>query len=311
VGRNRYVPASVDGTSPEQRIVEAAVHLPSSGAVTGWAALRMARGAYFDGRSPRGVRPVLLALGHSDGRATPAGCRLSYEPLTAEDMNLRHGVRVTKPVRAVFDEMRQSLDVREAVVALDMAAAARLVSIEQIAEYRATRTRWRRSSLVVAALPLCSDRSRSPAESRLRLVYVIDAALPDPKVNCSVYDLEGRLICVADLFDEDAGMVVEYDGAEHRKAQRHARDVRREESCRRVGLEFAKVTGPDMRDHPLVVDRLHWTRSRSLFLPAPARLWTVQPPTIGRPEETNEAQVAHRAWLLAQMAEERSFAVPS
>src|SRR5688572_19807021 len=46
VGRNRYVPAALDGSLPEQRVVEAAVHVPATGAVTGWGALRMARAAY-------------------------------------------------------------------------------------------------------------------------------------------------------------------------------------------------------------------------------------------------------------------------
>lgn len=85
-------------------------------------------------------------------------------------------------------------------------------------------------------------------------------------------------MCVADLFDEEAGLVVEFDGAEHRKARRHARDVAREERCRQLGLEYAKVTGPDLRDRRLVVDRLRSARSRALFLPAGARAWTLDYP---------------------------------
>lgn len=310
VGRDRYVPAAVDGSVPEQRVVEAAVHLSASGAVTGWGALRLSRAAYFDGRSAQGVRPVLLALGHGDGRATPPGCRLSYEPLDHDDVQTRMGVRVTRPVRGLFDEMRQLTDARDAVVAMDMAAAARIVSIEQLSRYLVMRTRWRRSSVVSAALPLCNERSRSPAETRLRLVYVLDAELPDPCVNRAVYDLQGRLICVADLFDEQAGMVIEYDGAEHRRARRHARDVRREDACRRVGLEYAKVTGPDMYDVDLVVDRLRSTRGRARFATPDQRRWTLTGPSAERPEETAEAQAIHRAWLFEQMAEERFYVPP-
>ena len=311
VGPKRYVPTQVDAGLPEQRVLEAAVHLPGSGAVTGWGALRMAGAAYFDGR-PRGrTRPVLLALGHGDGRATPAGCRLSYEPLEPDEVMVRHGVRVTKPVRALFDEMRQAAEVREAVVAMDMTAAAGLVSIGQLARYHRSRTRWRRSSIVGDALPYASERSRSPAETRLRLVYELDAKLPGPLVNRSVYDLRGRLICVADLFDDEVGMVVEYDGAEHRKAGRHARDVRREDLCRRAGLEYAKVTGPDMYDVDLVVDRLRSTRARALSRPAGARLWTLQGPPGERPEESIEEQAASRAWVLEQMAQERLWTPPS
>jgi hypothetical protein len=43
------VPASVDGTLPEQRILEQSMRLRSGGAVTGWASCRMHGGAFFDG----------------------------------------------------------------------------------------------------------------------------------------------------------------------------------------------------------------------------------------------------------------------
>lgn len=161
MGRDRYVPTGIDGSLPEQRVVEAAVHLPDTGAITGWGALRMAGAAYFDGR-----------------------------------------------------------------------------------------TRWRRSTVVAEALPLCSERSRSPAETRLRMVYELDARLPTPQVNRTVYDLSGRLLCVADLFDEEAGMVVEYDGAEHRKVRRHARDVRREDLGRRSGSGRSRARRDSDRRSP-------------------------------------------------------------
>lgn len=308
MGRNLYVPANVDRSLPEQRIVEAAAHLSGSGAVTGWGALRLAGAAYFDGRSR--LRPVLLALGHSAGRATPDGCKLSYESLDPVETVVRYGVRVTKPLRALFDEVRQASALRDAVVAIDMTVAAELVSLAQLNRYHASRTAWRRSSIVAEALPHASERSRSPAETRLRMVYELDAGLPAPLVNRAVYDLSGRLICIADLLDDEAGMVVEYDGAEHRKARRHARDVRREDLCRRVGLEYAKVTGPDMHDVDLVVDRLHSTRARALFLPAGRRLWTLVGPPGHRPEESIEEREARRAWVLEQRELERLWTPP-
>ena len=145
----------------------------------------------------------------------------------------------------------------------------------------------------------------------MRLVYELDAALPAPLVNRSVYDLRGRFICTADLFDEEAGMVVEYDGMEHRRARRHARDVRREDLCRRAGLEYAKITGPDMHELDLVVDRLRTTRARALLRPAGRRLWTLQGPSGQRPEESIEEREERRAWVLEQMAQERLWTPPA
>ena len=305
VARNRYVPVDVNPGVPEQRVLEAAARLPGEGrlgAVTGWGGLRLAGGAYFDGleRDGRTRRPVPLVTG---SRRSTSLDELSYEPLTAQEVTTRCGVPVTEPVRSLFYEMRRPGDWREAVVAMDMAAAAELVSIRQLAEHHARHTSWRRATRVARALPFCSERSRSPSETRLRLVWVVDAGLPPPLVNCEVFDRNGRLICVADLFDEEAGLVVEYDGAEHRKARRHTRDVVREEGCRRVGLEYCKVTGGDMHRREVVVDRLLATRGRARFLAPAARAWTLEhPPGWWRDAEPLHDRLERRAWIRDQFA---------
>src|SRR5688500_10419069 len=45
-----YVPAGTDRDRPEQRIVEAMTPAPSFAALTGWGALRLHGGVFFDGR---------------------------------------------------------------------------------------------------------------------------------------------------------------------------------------------------------------------------------------------------------------------
>ena len=77
----------------------------------------------------------------------------------------------------------------------------------------------------------------------MRLIWVLDAGLPPPRCSRPVFDRSGRLIGYPDLLDVDAGVVGEYDGADHRRALRHSRDVAREEDFRRAGLEYFKVTG--------------------------------------------------------------------
>ena len=101
---------------------------------------------------------------------------------------------------------------------------------------------------------------------------------PRPRENQPLYDLEGNLVCVPDLLDEDAGLVGEYDGAVHLTLARRVRDDAREEACRRLGLEYARFTGPDLRDTDRVVRRLLSARSRALFLPPHRRRWTLEPP---------------------------------
>lgn len=133
-----------------------------------------------------------------------------------------------------------------------------------------------RTTLALRALDLADEHSRSPAESRLRLIWVLDARLPRPFCNRPVYSLDGRL--VPDLLDVEAGIVGEYDGADHRRRGRHASDVRREDLFRRHGLEYFKVVGPDLRDLGLVVDRMRATRQRAAWAPVAERRWTTQGP---------------------------------
>jgi hypothetical protein len=213
----------------------------------------------------------------------------------------RMGIPVTTLRRALFDAMRLAEDVREATVAMDMMSAADLMPISWMRTYVKTRAGWRGVPQVRRALDLADEHSRSPNETRMRLIWIIDAGLPRPLVNPPVFTLDGQLLGYADLFDEEAGLFCEYDGADHRHASRHARDVAREERCRRAGLEYVKITGPDVLRPDRVVDRLLSTRGRAGFLAGRHRRWTLAPPPgwFGSPEEMMSLQqrLEHRSLL--------------
>lgn len=275
-----YVPAAVDADRPEQRVLEQSVRLPAGGAVTGWAACRLAGATFFDGLAADGRTrsPVPLAVGprariRGDDRVT-----LSRDRLAAEEVVLRHGVPCARALRSLFDAMRTAPGVRTAVVAMDMMAAAELVSIQQMAAYVLDHAGWTGVERVRRALPLASEDSRSPKESEMRLIWVLDAGLPPPRCNKPVFDGRGRLIGYPDLLDVEAGVVGEYDGADHRGALRHSKDVAREEDFRRAGLEYFTVTGPDLCSPRRVVERMRFTRSRARWLAAAERRWTIEPP---------------------------------
>ena len=198
--------------------------------------------------------------------------------LASEELDDVAGIPVVNPCRALFDELRRPPHDRGAVVAGDMALAAGVVLLDEIAEYTRLRASWRRASWAARALEHVSERSRSPQETRLRLLWTLDARLPPPLVNQPVFTLQGDFVCMADLFDPDAGLVVEYDGAEHRRTRRHARDVARTERIRDVGLETTAVTGLDIDNRRLVVHRLLAARARAAFLPEDRRRWTLEEP---------------------------------
>ena len=276
VGDGWYVPSTADPAVVEQRIVEAAVHLPSHGALTGWAALRVAGGSYFDGRRGRTSLPVALALGATSGRRRRAGLRLAYERLDHEDVLTVHGLRVTVPPRALFDELRLPGSLVRAVTAADMALAAGLVTLEEMDRYVVTRLRFRRSALALEALALADAGSRSPTETWLRVFCHRRLGLRALRTNQPIFDLYGRLVCIADLVDEQAGLVLEYDGAEHRTAERQHRDVVRTEACRAVGLEQCTVTSKDLRDTDALAARISASRRRAAE--QKRRAWTLERP---------------------------------
>jgi very-short-patch-repair endonuclease len=272
------VPADVDPDVPEQRILEQSTRLGDGGAVSGWAGCRLHGAAFFDGvaRDGRTLFPVPLVTGGTTLRSD-GSVRILRDRLTPEDVVVRHGIRMTRVERSLFDAMRTA-ELREAVVAMDMAAAADLVSVARMHRYLSTRTSARGVRHVAKALALASEQSRSPNETRMRLVWVLDARLPTPLLNQPVFDRHGRLLGIVDLLDEQAGLVGEFDGADHRTAARHSSDVGREDDLRRVGLEVFRVTGPDLLVPDRVASRMRWARNRAAWEPEERRRWTTEPP---------------------------------
>ena len=89
-----------------------------------------------------------------------------------------HGIPCAIMSRALFDEMRWAADEREAAVAMDMAAAAELISIARMRDYVAAHGGWRGAPQVRRALDLADENSMSPNETRMRLIWMLDAGLP-------------------------------------------------------------------------------------------------------------------------------------
>lgn len=275
-----YVPVGVTDELPEQRILEKSMRLPPGGAVTGWAACRLLGAAFFDGLATDGRTrvPVPLWVGDLAQLTKDEHARVVRDRMVPGELTRRSGIPCTRPLRALFDEARAAPDVREAVVAVDMMAAAELSSIQQLVEYVDTMGGVNGVPQVREALELASEDSRSPNETRLRLIWQLDAGLPRPLVNQPVFDRGGRLLGIADLLDPVAGVVGEFDGADHRSAARHSADVDRENRFRDAGLEVFRVTGPDIPRRGVIVARILAARGRARWLPPHARAWTTTPP---------------------------------
>ena len=279
------MPSEVDADVPEQRILEQAIRLTSGGAVTGWAACRMHGAAFFDGLRDGGRTPEPVPIDCSplhQVRRQP-GDDLVRDILTPAEIVVVRGVPCTTVPRATFDAMRYARDVRRAVIALDMMAAAGLTTVAQMREYVGRKQAWTGVQRARDAVALADDLSRSPQETRLRLVWHLDCERRKPLVNRPVFDRQGRLLGYPDLFDPDAGVVGEYDGADHRSAQQQSDDVERESGFRDHLLEVIRFTGPDMNLPHRVTDRIHAAYARARWVPPARRTWTLVPPAHWSP----------------------------
>jgi hypothetical protein len=275
--RGLYVPSYVDRSVPEQRILEQSARAPAHAVVTGWAACRLHGGGFFDGLSTD-LRPlpVPVNVGPRGFLGADAEVSICYGKLRPGDLAVRLGIPTVVVTRATFDAMRLTRDVREAVVVLDMMAAAGRVSVLLMVRYANLRA-TAREPFLQEAIGLASEHSKSPMETRLRLIWVLDAELPPPYVNCDILDLDGHLLGEVDLLDPETGTAGEFDGAEHRRALRQAADLAKEQRLRDAGLEVARISGPDMLDPSLVVARLHATTARAARMPVAERRWVARP----------------------------------
>ena len=278
VAHGLYVPSDTpDNLS--QRIVEAAARLPGYGAVGGWAAAYWCGVRFLDGMRAGTPTPVPLCLGPCGKLREHSRVTLDRARLTEEEMVEVRGLPLTTPVRTAFDGARLAGSLVEAVVFLDMMLAAGLLSQEDLAAYLLEhRPAWKGVEQARKALALCDAGSKSPPETRLRMRWILTAGLPVPLVNRPLFGLDGRLLGIVDLLDEEAGTVAEYDGAEHRELVNHTADNAREEDLEAAGLVVTRITAVDLRRPDLVAQRLTRAWSRGMGRDRRRDRWTLEQP---------------------------------
>ena len=267
------VPADINDELVEQRILEAWTRAGDLGVVTGWAALRLHGGGFFDGRGRDGLtRLAVPVAANGDRLRSRPGIEVVEDRIPRDEVTEVHGIRCARVDRALFDEMRRIGEVREAAVAIGAACAARLTTVHEMRVYAATRRWYRDVRMVREAVEMAVEGCRSPQEDRFRLIWEYDARWGRPLLNRSVLDERGRLVAVPDLFDPERGVVGEYAGADHRDIDQHEDDIAREAALRGVGLEYVEVVGRDLRSRDRVVRRMEEAAARAVHL---TRRWRI------------------------------------
>lgn len=280
--RGLYVPADVDPSKVEQRIVEAAAVLPEDwGAVTGWAALAWMGATWFDGTPWGGgpVRPVDLVIGNNRLIRPQALIATSEERLHDGEVIVVDGLRVTIPARSVCFEMRYARNVWDAVTTLDMACFNDVVSIDEATAYANTISGWTGIPLCRDdALSLAEENSWSPRETGMRRAWKLAVGSAMPLCNVPIFGPDGVHLGTPDLFDPVAGVLGEYDGDLHLTRKRRNRDEDREHGFRAHGLECVTMLTDDGPNPSAFARRLRFAYERAAEMPASRKRWTHDPP---------------------------------
>lgn len=245
----------------------------------GWAAAYWTGVRFLDGTWRGLPTPILLCLGDRGRLRDGAGVTLCRSRLAVPDVTTVRGLPVTTPVRTAFDGTRLAPTLVEAVVFLDMLLAAGILKPAEFAAYLPEhRPVWKGVGQARDALALADRATKSPPETRLRMLWMLRAGLPRPLVNRPVFTLDGRLIGVPDLLDPDSATVGEYDGEEHRELPNHTSDNVREEDLEDHGMVVTRVTRLDMRRPDLTVQRLTRAWSRGMSRDRRRDRWTLEQP---------------------------------
>ena len=170
------------------------------------------------------------------------GLVVSQETLEQSDIVVIGGLQVTSALRTTFDCLRLLRGWDRLVVA-DAMTHNRLVTVDELRNYFASKRRLRNLRIGEALIDEIEPKSDSPMETRTPLV-VIDGGNPRPEAQVHVFDAVGNFVGRADLGYEALKLAIEYDGALHWNQRRE--DDRRRDAMREAGWTVIVFSADDI-----------------------------------------------------------------
>lgn len=161
---------------------------------------------------PRAALDSLVHVGVASPRRSPRTRGVVGHEVRDPSVTMMRGVPVCSPAEA-WAHCAVRLSTRDLVVIGDGLLRRKhpLMSIDQLAEFVASRRGWRGSRRLTEAFHMVRARSESPRETLLRL-HIVAAGLPEPAVNPEVRDDRGRFLGCGDLVYFEQRVIVEYEG---------------------------------------------------------------------------------------------------
>ena len=226
----------------EMRLAAVRLVLPARAVVCGLTA------AWLHGLDVRRESDLDIHVSFAKGervRRRP-GLVVCQETLEPSDIVVIGGLRVTSALRTTFDCLRLLRGWDRLVVA-DAMTNNRLVTIDELRGYFASKRRLRNLRIGEALIDEIEPKAESPMETRMRLV-LIDGGNPRPEAQVHVFDARGNFVGRADLGYEALHLAIEYDGALHWKQRRE--DDRRRDAMREAGWTVIVFSADDIFKTP-------------------------------------------------------------
>lgn len=177
---------------------------------------------------------------------SPRGITVRHERIDDDEIICVAGLPVTTPARTAFD-LGRFLPRTKAIERLDALMRACPFSTEDVLMLAKRYRGARGVARLKAALPLVDGGAASPAETRLRLLY-IDAGLPRPTTQITIVDEWGRLVRTVDMGWEDFNVASEYDGGQHQSDRaQYIKDLKVLPKLRQLGWDVMQVIKEDPR----------------------------------------------------------------
>jgi hypothetical protein len=190
------------------------------------------------------------------------GYRVARAHLPERDLLPFLRFRATGPARTLIDCARE-WPLTDAVIAMDAALFARLLSRRDLVEALHAARHWVGVGAAARALDLADGRAESPLETRGRLA-LLAGGLPVPELQVELHDGRGFVARVDGWYD-DAAVAIEFDGKVKYTEPHGGRspaqvlwdEKRREDRVRALDVRFVRIADADLGARwPAVLARL-------------------------------------------------------
>jgi len=227
------------GDTPLIRLEAAKQRLPDTAVFSGHTA------AWLHGLDPQPPIATEATLPPTTRTSRLVGITIRRRQVSAGEVSLRNGFRVTSPLRTVID-LAGRLEIVDAVVILDAALHKRFVGLEQLWAWVESHAGHPGVARIRRATDLAEPATESPMETRLRLLLVL-SGLPRPRVQVRLGD-HSDFLGRADLYYPTHRLIIEYDGSTHRDSL--VSDDRRQNRLLDAGYRILRFTAFDVLAEP-------------------------------------------------------------